>query len=112
MKSVNILINPLLVIAGYKKYVPLEKAATAAELLARFLVRMDLEIDDVRIMPMRFAKTDQKKKQLKRQSLKVKYVSVMGCFKWVFEPTCAHARWALMSRLPSVRPSVRLSVCD
>ncbi len=30
----------------------------------------------------------------------------------IFEPTGAHARWALMHRLPSVRPSVRLSVCD
>ena len=36
-------------------------------------------------------------------------------FGHFFEPTCAHARWALRRRLLSVRlsvrPSVRLSVC-
>ncbi len=30
--------------------------------------------------------------------------------KHIFEPTCAHARWALMHRLPSVRLSVCPSV--
>ncbi len=42
---------------------------------------------------------------MKKTLFAFNWVKAMGVF--VFEPTCAHARWALRRRLLSIRPSVR-----